>query len=374
MRVLGITPYYTPEGGGLERYAHEIFHRLGEQGDDVRVLTFTREGHPDGTLDGVQVQRRSPWFSLGNAPINPAFPRHVAEQIDAFTPDVILAHTPVPFPAAAAFYASRGSDVSFVLTYHAGRLRGSSLALDLLASAYRSSIERWMLDESDRLIAVGPFVRENALAEHRDRVTLVPPGVDTRTFHPDGASAPGKEILFVGPLSSSYAWKGVDTLWRAFRRIHDRVPSASLKIVGEGDRLAEFEEKAQREGLPVELVGRVPEPDLVGAYREAGVVVLPSTSDAESFGMVLAEANACGRPVVASRVGGIPDFVRHGDNGLLVPPGDPDRLADGVSELLLDPERAEAMGARGHERVRKRHDWDPLASRTRAVLQETVQG
>lgn len=373
MRILGVTPYYKPEGGGLERYAHEIFQRLAQAGDQVRVLTFTREREESATMQGVSVQRRRPMFSVGNAPIHARFPRIVRQQIAAFAPDVIVAHTPVPFPAEAAFYASRDAGVPFVVTYHAGRLRGSSPVLDALAQAYRASVERWMLEGSDELIAVGPFVRENALRAYRDRVTLVPPGVDTDTFHPDGQT-PRDEVLFVGPLSSSYAWKGVDTLWRAFEDIDKRVPSASLTLVGDGDRFGEFEARAERDGLPVRMLGRVSQDALVDAYRRARVVVLPSRSDAESFGMVLAEANACGRPVVASRVGGIPDFVRHGENGLLVPPGDPARLADGVTRLLADPDRAEAMGRRGLERVSTRHDWDRLAHRTREIVQRAVDG
>ncbi len=373
MRILAITPYYKPEGGGLERYAHEILQRLEREGDQIRALTFTREGHKSHSLDGVDIHRRNPLFSLGNAPISPRFPSITQRHINAFNPDVIVAHTPVPFPAEAGFHASRDAGIPFVVTYHAGRLHGSSSTLDWLASLYRASVERWMLEESDHLIAVGPFVRDNALSRYRDRVTLIPPGVDMSTFHPNGVT-PDDDILFVGPLSSSYAWKGLDTLWEAFQQVHQHRPSASLTLVGQGDRYQEFQERARRQELPVRLLGRIPQQELVEAYRRARVVVLPSTSDAESFGMVLAEANACSRPVIASRVGGIPDFVRDGDNGRLVPPGEADPLADRITELLENPKEARAMGERGRQRVSTRHDWDLLAHRTREVLAGVVNG
>src|SRR6185436_18061535 len=98
----------------------------------------------------------------------------------------------------------------------------------------------------------------------------------------------------------------------------------------------------------------------------------PSTSDAESFGMVLAEANACGRPVVASDIGGIPDFVRDLDNGRLVRPGDVQDLADKIIGVLRDPDSACAMGRRGRRRVAREHDWDLLSRRTEDVLETTL--
>jgi glycosyltransferase involved in cell wall biosynthesis len=95
-------------------------------------------------------------------------------------------------------------------------------------------------------------------------------------------------------------------------------------------------------------------------------------SDAESFGMTLAEANACGRPVVGSDVGGIPSFVRDGENGLLAPPGDADALAAALARILRDEPLARALGVAGAARVRKEHQWDDLAEQTAAVLAQAA--
>jgi rhamnosyl/mannosyltransferase len=229
-----------------------------------------------------------------------------------------------------------------------------------------------VLEKSARLIAASPFVREQALADHRDRVTVVPPGVDAERFAPDGGPEGGR-ILFVGPLSSTYEWKGLDTLWEAFQRVRKRRPEARLTIVGEGDRVAEFQARSSRVDGALEVLGRVSDRALVDAYQRSRVVVLPSTSEAESFGMVLAEANACGRPVVGSEIGGIPGFVDHRDNGLLARPGDPEHLADRLIEVLDDDELAARLGRRGRQRVLADHDWDRLASRTESVLAEALR-
>jgi glycosyltransferase involved in cell wall biosynthesis len=368
--LLAVTPYYAPEGGGLERYAHEILRRLADT-HDVEALAFTREDHDSTVHEGVPVRRQKPRFVLGNAPVDPAFPGAVTERIQARDPDVVLAHTPVPFPAESAYLAARRQEIPFVLTFHAGQLAGSSPVLDLAARVHRHTVQRLVLAGSAELIAVSPTVRDRALARHRDEVTLVPPGVDAEAFTP-GPDGDRPEILFVGPLSSTYAWKGLDTLWEAFQQVRDENPEARLTLVGEGDRLPAFRERARRLDGALHLPGRVSDEQLVDHLRSARVLALPSTSPAESFGMVMAEANACGTPVVASRVGGIPSFVDHEHNGLLAEPGDPADLAAQLLRVLADPELARRMGKRGRQRVLADHDWDRLARRTERVLERAA--
>lgn len=319
------------------------------------------------------MSRLAPRLRLGNTPIDLRFTGRVTKAIRESAPDVVVAHTPVPFPAEMAYRAARRSGIPFVVTYHAGRLRGSSRVLDGVAALNRATLERRMLAGAQRLIAVGPFVRDHALARERERVTIVPPGVDAQRFSP-AASPDGRNILFVGPLSRSYRWKGVDVLWQAFALVRKRVADARLTLVGDGDRFAEFSQKARTLGGSVRLAGRISDASLLAEYRRASLVVLPSTTDAESFGMVLAEANACGRPVVASNIGGIPDFVREGDNGMLARPGDPADLAENIVKLLENPELARLMGQRGRVRVAREHNWDELAGATERVLEEAVSG
>lgn len=370
MRILAVTPYYSPEGGGLERYAHEILRGLAARGHEVEVHAFTATKLGDAHRDGVSIHRREPWVRFGNSPVDPGFPAAIGHAMRLFAPDVVVGHTPVPFPAEVAAGAAHRAGVPFVPTYHAGTLAGSSALLQLLANLDRATFERRMLSRSRHLIAASAFVRDHSLAAHRGRVTVVPPGVDTRRF--TCADLPAtQEILFLGPISKSYRWKGLDTLWRAFKLIKTAVPNARLTLAGDGDRLAEFSALARASGR-VRLPGRVPEARLVAEFHRAYVVVLPSTSEAEAFGMVLAEANACGRPVVASRIGGIPDFVVDGDNGLLARPGDPADLAEKLITLLRDPGMARRMGERGRARVVRDHNWTNLALATERVLSDAA--
>ncbi len=373
MRILAVTPYYEPEGGGLERYAHAVLSRLARRGHEVHTMASSLAPASRGNHDGVEVDRRPAGFHLGNAPIDLGLPGRIRSELRTWRPDVVIGHAPVPFPAEVACREARRAGVPFVLTYHAGRLRGSSRGLDMAATLARLTVERRMFAASGALIAVSPFVRDNALAHHRDRVTIVPPGVDTALFSP-GPKPPDSEILFVGPLARAYRWKGADVLLQAFEQVRAVVPGARLRFVGSGDRVPYFDGLAAKSGGAIRVSGRLPDKGLADAYRRATVVVLPSITDAEAFGMVLAEANACGRPVVGSRTGGIPDFVKHGHNGLLADAGDVDDLANKLVHLLQDPALAEGMGHAGRRLVLERHDWDALTERTERVLEATVGG
>ena len=370
MRVLAVTPYFPPEGGGLERYAQAMLERMAAHGHEVHVVTCTREGDHVDAENGVPVERHHARWSIGNAPVDPSFTAHVRAAIQARRPDVVWGHAPVPFPAEMAARAAEQEDVPFVLTYHSGRLRGSTVLRDMIASVARLTTERRMMARARQAIAVSPFVQDNALRHHH-HVSVVMPGVDPSRLFPAG-EVDHEEVLFVAPLDTSYKWKGVDVLWDAYHEALDAVPTAKLRLVGAGDRLEEFRRKAEASPGHIDVAGRLDDDELVGAYRRAAVLVLPSTTNAEAFGMVLAEANACGRPVIGSRIGGIPDFIEHGVNGILTKPNDAGALARAMLRVLEDPKDGDRLGARGRERVLRRHDWDRLARRTEAVLERAA--
>lgn len=367
MRILAVTPYYEPEGGGLERYAHAILRRLAARGHEVMAMSMTHGAAAEEIRDGVHVQRIPAAIRIGNTPVHPAFYRHVRGAIRASRPDIVVGHAPVPFSAEMAFFAASGESTPFVLTFHAGQLHGSNPLLELVASLDRATLQRRMVQGSSGLIGVSSYVRRHALSGRLRDVHVVPPGVDLTRFHSSRAPA-RPHILFVGPLDGSYRWKGIDVLMDAFQIVRRGIPEARLTLVGSGNRVPELRFRAEEEGGDIRFRGRLDDFALDGAYKDCSMVVLPSTTDAEAFGMVLAEANASGRPVIGSDIGGIPEFVKPGRNGLLARPGDPRDLARNILRLLSDPTEAARMGRAGRRHVARNHNWDRLTETTEAVL------
>jgi glycosyltransferase involved in cell wall biosynthesis len=124
----------------------------------------------------------------------------------------------------------------------------------------------------------------------------------------------------------------------------------------------------------VRFRGQLRGDDLVRAYQHAAVAVLPSRTEAESFGMVLIEAMACGTPVIGSRVGGVPFVVRDGVDGLLVPPADATALAQACTRLLTDERLARSMGDAGREAAVERFSWTRGMAATADIFRAVAGG
>jgi glycosyltransferase involved in cell wall biosynthesis len=145
--------------------------------------------------------------------------------------------------------------------------------------------------------------------------------------------------------------KGPDYLLKAMDYVWHEHQEASLVLVGKGDMDVDLRTEALKKNAngKIKFLGWREDIDEIMPLFD--VLVLPSLN--EGMGRVLVEAMAAGKPVVASRVGGIPDLVRHAETGYLVPPADEKALADGIKKLLDDPEKAKQMGQRGKERCRQ---------------------
>lgn len=257
MRILAVTPYCVPEGGGLERYAHATLRHLAAR-HDVHVVAASTEQEGTVEREGLTVHLHRPTFRIGNAPVRLGLSRRLRRIIREQDIDVVLAHAPVPFPAEAAAHAAARTCTPFVLTYHAGRLRGSSPPLDALAAVARATTQRTLFRRSDHVICVSDFVRDHAIGG-RARTTVIPPGVDSDAFRP-GQVDP-RQILFVGPLAGAYRWKGVDVLWDAFERLRADGVDCRLRLVGSGDRLEDFQARAAGRD-DVQVDGRLDMPAL----------------------------------------------------------------------------------------------------------------
>jgi glycosyltransferase involved in cell wall biosynthesis len=194
---------------------------------------------------------------------------------------------------------------------------------------------------------------------------LITPGVDIERFTPGPpASTRPRDIVYVGRMDRTSAWKGVDVLLRAFALLGD-LPEVRLRLVGSGDALPGYLELARELGVAdrVAAVGALGGNALVEAMQQAAVMVLASTTDAECAGTVLMEGMACATPIVASDVGSLAYVVRDGVAGTIVEPSNPESLAKACRTVLGDGELADRMGAAGRERAVGEFAWPLLIER-----------
>jgi glycosyltransferase involved in cell wall biosynthesis len=227
---------------------------------------------------------------------------------------------------------------------------------DGLLRRYERYILPAVFRRADALVAVS----DTSLAARHPAAHLIGPGVDLLRFAPAEREPAVPNLLYVGRIERSSAWKGIEVLLRAFALLRDRFPETRLTLVGGGDAVEDHRSLAERLGVAdaVTFTGPLRGDDLVSAYQNASVVVLPSRTEAESFGLVLVEGMACERPVVGSRIGGIPAVIDDGTTGLLVRPDDPADLAEACGRLLADRELARRLGRAGRQTVLERWSWE----------------
>lgn len=243
-------------------------------------------------------------------------------------PDIIHAHVVVPAGLAGVGLASQWR-VPLVITEHSGPLSmhlRSSRDVARCRGAFRASAV---------VIAVGPTLRDQILAIAPDaRVKVVGNVVDTSFFRPPtDLGAQDEPRINVVSVGSLHPVKGIDTLLRAFSVTAAKFPTATLRIVGDGPCRSVLQRLADRLGIGPRccFLGQVDRAHVLQELRAASVFV--SSSRVETFGVAVAEAMACGVPVVVTRSGGPEHFVAPG-TGLVVDPDDPDALASAITQIL----------------------------------------
>ncbi|HEU0008506.1 MAG TPA: glycosyltransferase, partial [Verrucomicrobiae bacterium] len=216
------------------------------------------------------------------------------------------------------------------------------------------------------------IIRDFGVPEAKLRV--IPCGTDTEQFRPLPSRPPGKELPLVVCVARHVKVKNLGLLLEACALLRER--SVKFRCLSVGDGICRGELEAQRAALGlenvVEFVGAQEQRSVLEWWQRARVAAL--TSENEGMPVCLMEAGACGVPAVATRVGGIPELVVHGETGLLTAPGDARAFADALHELLQSPERAAAMGRAARERVKAKFSLAKQVDDLLAVWSEVLNG
>lgn len=377
---------YDPVIGGAARHVQTLSRELSRRGHDLAVVTLWRTGQPQEEIDpyGVRVHRIGGWSRALNpffadprrhfhppAP-DPGLMRQLARIAREFSPDIVNSHSWIAYSYLAIAGQHRAKVVHTLHDYRLicvkqtylhhgsqcsgpglwkclgcapeqyGRVKGSALTGALMASSLLHA-------RVDRYVAVS-----SAVAAASGVGTHKPPGgmVVVPSVVPDGVVEEGLAaprpsflpatdgfVLFVGALTAD---KGIRVLLDAYQRMRSDVP---LVLLG-----------SARPDTPSEvppgvvLQREVPHREVMASWVRAAVGVMPSVAP-EGLGHAAIEAMACGKPVVASDVGALPEVVAHGETGLVVPVDNAPALAEALDALLADPVRRAHMGAEAKRRA-----------------------
>ncbi len=380
MRVLLLSREYPPHVYGGAGVVVDHLSRALARRAAVEVRCFGDQAVAGPPL---RVRGYAPWERLAGgpevayAPALEALSVGLAMARDPVAADVVHTHT--WYVGLGGMLTQAIHDLPLVVTLHSLEPLRPWKA-DQLGTGYAVSTwaERLAVERAERVIAVSAQMRADILSHFQvapERVVVIHNGVDADAFRRTEArevlarhQVREPYVLFVGRISEQ---KGIFQLLEAARALPDEV---SLVLCASSPDTPELAARLQAAvaGRPrVQWINAMlPVSEVVQLYSHAAVFACPSIY--EPFGLINLEAMACGTPVVASRVGGIPEVVVDGETGWLVPPGDPATLAEALRVSLADPTRARRMGEAGRRRVEAHFSWDRIAEHTLAVYRDAI--
>ena len=374
------------KAGGMNVHVRELARALGGRG--VSVDVFTREHDyqckgPDTNPDGVNfvhIPAGPPDADLVDMPgYVDEFVAGVTSFQEANGAQYLAIHSHYWLSGWAGSLLAKANGVPHFITFHTlSRIKMQSRSGEQ-EPPIRQETEERIIAGADCVVAFSPHERDAMIrlyGAERERVELVPCGVDLRRFHPVGRAAARRELglnghkvlLYVGRIE---ALKGVDLLLHTAASLETEEGVQVLVVGSDADGSGELERLNRLSddldvSDTVEFVGRVPQEKLALYYSAADACIVPSFY--ESFGLAALESMACGTPVVASRVGGLSTIVQHGRTGYLKSWRCPEAFAQSLEMIMANDDLRDSMGRAARARAESL-SWDQVAGKLLALYE-----
>ncbi len=365
VRVLEVMA--TGTNGGAQEHVYSLVTRLNPECYEVRVVSLS---HGSSVR---RLQKAGINVSVIDEPDDRLAVRALADSAAFFQPEIVHNHmyrAEIVGTRAALLLGEKGCRRPAVIsTVHSSRIR---------CIEDRQAL-RQLTPLMDRLIVVSQAIEHKVREEGRFGVpvSLIYNGVDLQRYnHQQPCCTLHEEYLIpedapiVGVVARLEAEKGHRTLIDAWPEVVAAVPNAWLLVIGEGSERDALEAEAASLGVSERIVFTGRREDVPAVTAALDVAVLPSYREAQ--GLSVLEAMALGRPVIASKVGGIPEMIEDGVTGLLVPPNDCDALAGAIIRLLTDHPLADMIGKRGHDMVHDRFCIELMVESIESIYDEAA--
>ncbi len=319
------------------------------------------------------------WLSIGNAFLTPQI---LSLKLKTF--DIIHLHYPYIFGSELVLLKLLGARIPLVITYHNDLIGGGVRRPAFFI--YNRFFTPLILRRARKIAATsldyaaGSICCAEVFQKRKNDFVGIPNGVAIDEFHPDingsqiraeyGFHDGDIVLLFVSSLDSAHVIKGLPYLLTALSELND--PDIKLLVVGDGDMRTTYERQTLELDIEerVTYLGKLPRAELPPIYAASDIVAVPSK--AESFGLVIAEGMATGKPVIGSKYHGIRTVVIDGEQGFLVSYGDVDTLVSKIEKLAHDPELRRIMGKRGRDRIVDHYSWEHAGKRLMALYEDVL--
>ncbi len=351
-KMLHAAKWYAPVVGGIETAAIDITGAVVGKADvEILVCSEAKERKVEKTEDGITVYKAKTPLVKFSMPISRDYVKTFKKM--AKNVDLIQIHAPFPL-SDLALVLSRAKKAKVAVWWHSDVIKQRKLML-----LYKPLMKK-MLKRADKIFVAGKTVAEKSehLGKYMSKVEVIPFGVSPESYAvPENTSyltdklnlKDNVKLLFVGRL---VYYKGVEVLLEAMAK----TSGSELFIVGDGELEEQLKAKCTELSIDnrVHFLGKIPEDELRAAFYDCDVLVLPSVSRSECFGLVQLEAMAYGKPVINTDLPtAVPDVSLDGETGITVKPGDASALAEALNKLVHDPELRKKYGEAAAIRCRE---------------------
>ncbi|MBE0415679.1 MAG: glycosyltransferase family 4 protein [Dehalococcoidia bacterium] len=357
MKIALVSPYDYAYPGGVVVHISYLYEQLIKMGHNVKIITPCSNKEFIDSQDVIALGKPFPvpsGGSIARATLSPALSSPVRAILERERFDIIHLHEPLG--STLPLTVLRVSQSVNVGTFHACHLKPRGYRI-------MSPFVMGWFNKLDGKIAVSKPAMEFISKHFPGDYKIIPNGIDVEHFSADVPTIErfrdGKlNILFIGRMEKR---KGLRYLLGAYKKVKSELPNTRLIVVGPGD-IGRHEKLVRKANLEdVVFTGYVPNEDLPIYYHTADLFCAPATGE-ESFGIILLEAMAAAKPIVASEVEGYASVMNNGAQGLLVPPQDEQALATALIRLLSDKHLRQEMGARGRLKVEE-YGWQNITRR-----------
>lgn len=360
MKIAQVVCSFPPYRGGIGNSALQIAKAVLAQGHQVTVLT-PDYGHGSAPAERswgeLRVERLRPALAYGNAAWLPQLAWRLADY------DIVHLHYPFYGAVEAVLLAKVFKpSLKVIIHYHmdnrAPGLKG------LIFKVYKKLMFPILFLSADFVTCASlDYVKHSDIARYLElrpnKFAQIPFGVDSDLFQFKNKPSASRQLLFVGGLDAAHYFKGVDVLIEALSLVNKKTSDWRLKIIGRGELQGRYQQLVRDLQLTkqIDFVDNASNLDLVAAYQASRALILPSINRNEAFGLVLLEAMACGRPVIASNLPGVRSVFTNNQEGLLARPGSAADLADKLLKILADDDLADRLGTAGALLTKEHYNW-----------------
>jgi len=365
MKICHLINSFPLSTGGMQTYCYDLSRMLSQYNHDISVLV---SGNINDSVPykGIKILRSKPLFSIGKATFSPSLLINLLRN----NFDVIHVHLPFHFGFEIAFLVAKIKKIPIVVTYHCEAVDyGDNLIKGFFMKSY-NVLNNILLNYVDHIIfTTEDYSKLFNLA--KSKISIIPIGVDTNRFKVRDRTISRKYtrlpeskfiVLFVGNLDiHNYYKKGVEYLLNAVPLIRKDIPNIYVNLVGvtdiETENIIHSLCKDKNISDIVRISGYVSNKDLPLHYIASNVLVLPSVSKLEAFGIVLLEAMASGLPIVASNIPGVRSVVKSSKAGFLVEP----KSSGDIAKSIVNIYKLKNMNKYAVEAVKKKYSWNQIA-------------